>query len=105
MNKERITANDEHTARVEGAKQIAYLMSSGFGALIKSQPRDIGSRLLLMLSKLADKEMLKDDSLIRAKLAARIVKETGDLDFSFGLVLLAIETNDKRFFIDKMPVG
>lgn len=102
MNKKGRPSTDRRTVvtREQGVRQILHQMSSGLGALIKSQPRDIGSRLLLMLSKLADKEMLKDQSLIRAKLAARIVKETGDLDFSFWLVLLAIEINDKRFFID-----
>ena len=102
MNKGRITANDEHTARFEGARQILDHMRRTFSALLPpdSNPRRAMASMLLMAAELQDKEVLRDHSLIRAKLAARMVKETGDLDFSFWLVLLAIETNDKRFFID-----
>ena len=45
--------------------------------------------------------MLKDDSLVRAKLAAKLVQQTGSFYCAATLlVLLAIEANDKRFFID-----
>jgi hypothetical protein len=100
MNNGRITANDEHTARLEGAKEILGQMWTYGAPLLADNPRRAMASMLLMAAELQDKEVLRDHSLIRAKLAARMVKETGDLDFSFWLVLLAIETNDKRFFID-----
>src|SRR5262249_22648100 len=103
MNKKGRPNTDRRTVvtREQGARQILdHMLHTLSPVLIDGGPRKILSRLLLMLSKLTDKEVLKDDSLMRAKLAARIVEETGDLDFSFWLVLLAIETNDKRFFID-----
>jgi hypothetical protein len=55
---------------------------------------------LLMVAKLQDKDVLEDDSLIRAKTAAKVAEQTGSLYSSTGLVLLALATNDKRFFID-----
>src|SRR5215831_15466601 len=57
--------------------------------------------LLLIAAKLKDKDLV-EDSLLRAKMAACVVKLTGSLNSLGlqGLVLLAIKTNDKGFFID-----
>jgi hypothetical protein len=63
-------------------------------------PRRSQASLLLMFAKLHDKEILQGDSLIRAKLAAKVVQQTGSLDFCSWFVDLAIEVNDKQFFID-----
>jgi hypothetical protein len=71
-----------------------------FGFLLSQDSSDTSVRLLLMLAKLQGKEVLKDDSLIRARLAARLVRQTGSLEFAISLISLAIEANDKRFFID-----
>ena len=102
MNEGRITVDDEHTARLEGARQIADQMLRTFSAplLADSNPRRFMASMLLMAAELQDRKVSKDDSLIRARLAAKLVEQFGDLDFSIWLVLLAIETNDKRFFID-----
>jgi hypothetical protein len=61
--------------------------------------RDMAS-FLVMVAKLQDRDVLKDDSLIRAKAAAKVAKQTGSLYSSLGLVLVAILANDKRFFMD-----
>jgi hypothetical protein len=63
-------------------------------------PRRARASFLLMVAKLQDKDVLKDDSLIRAKMAAKVAEQTGSFYSSLGLVLLAIVTNDKRFFVD-----
>ncbi len=98
MTKPRVTANDSHTARVK--EILAHMMSTYSAPVLARKPRRGMATLLLMAAKLQDKEVLKDDSLIRAKLVAKLVEQTGSLYFAIWQVLLAIETNDKRFFID-----
>jgi hypothetical protein len=101
MSKEQAADGSTAGAKQQSVKEILDQMLATFGpALAERQPRENASRMLLMLSKLVNRKVLQDDSLIRAKLAARLVQQTGDLDFSVWLVLLAIKRNDKRFFID-----
>ena len=101
MSKDGTRKRRTASAKKTPVRQILDQMWRTFSPfLTKSQPRERLSRALLMLSKFVNRDVLQDDSLIRAKLAARLVQETGDLDFSIWLVLLAIERNDKRFFID-----
>jgi hypothetical protein len=83
-----------------GVTKILEATSDEFVFAMAQDPRGMMSSLLLMLAKLMDKEMLKDDSLIRAKLAAKAVEQTGSLRSCFWLMQLAIEAEDKRFFID-----
>src|SRR5438067_1772588 len=68
--------------------------------LLIHNPRRTIATMLLMAAKLYDKRVLKDDSLLRAKLLAKLVRETGELAPALGHVLLAMEINDKQFFID-----
>jgi len=71
-----------------------------FGSGLADNRKRMMAKTLLMLAKLGDKQVLKDDSLIRAKLAAKVVQSSGELATAIGPVLLALETNDKEFFID-----
>jgi len=68
--------------------------------LLTHNPRRTIATMLLMVAKLYNKQVLKDDSLLRAKLLAKLVRETGELAPALGHVLVAIEVNDKQFFID-----
>jgi hypothetical protein len=100
----RVEADALPTPRKADTDHIIELLAMDVGMLapvLASPPdrRTIAS-MLLMAAKLQDKEILKDDSLLRAKLAAKVVEATEDLAPALGQVLLAIKTNDKRFFID-----
>ena len=100
MNKSR-NANQRRTATVEhGVGEILDDMLRMLAPVLTHNPRRCMASFLLMATKLQDKEVLKNDSLMRAKLAAKVVEQEGSLDFSIWLVLLAIETNDKQFFVD-----
>jgi hypothetical protein len=79
---------------------VMELLSAIYPSVLARNPRRALASLLLMVAKLQDRDVLKDDSLIRAKIAANTAKQTGSLCFALGQVLLAIELNDKRFFID-----
>jgi hypothetical protein len=96
------TGNEPPTVgtTTDSVEQIIAQMARMLSPLLSHRPERSMASLLLLFTKLQDKEMLKDDSLIRAKLAAKVVEQTGDLDFCLWFVLLAIETNDKTFFID-----
>jgi hypothetical protein len=88
-------------SRNEAVKGILEHMFTSYSVpLLADNPRRSMVAMLLMVAKLQDKEVLKDDSLIRAKLVAKLVEQTGSLAVAIPLVLLAIETDDKRFFID-----
>ena len=47
--------------------------------LLTHNPRRTIATMLLMAAKLYDKQVVKDDSLLRAKLVAKLVRETGEL--------------------------
>lgn len=62
--------------------------------------RRMQASLLLMVAKLQGKEYMRDDSLIRAKLTARMFEQTGSFDFHAHLIEMATARNDKQFFVD-----
>jgi hypothetical protein len=95
-----ITANEARTASEKRVRDMLNELVTGDLPLWARHPRQIMAITLLMAAKLGDKKVLKDDSLIRAKLAAGSVKSTGSLGAVLYLILLAVETNDIRFFID-----
>jgi hypothetical protein len=99
--KPNTTANDARaTATNEcGSRMLNELVTGDF-PLWARYPRQIMAITLLMAAKLGDKKVLKDDSLIRAKMAAGSVKSTGSLGAVLYLIVLAVVTNDKKFFID-----
>jgi hypothetical protein len=87
-------------SRAHGIRQILANMVNVLGPFLVGDSRRTRARALLFAAKLQDKQVPRDGSLIRAKLAAKMVEQTGDLDFCMHFVLLAIEANDKQFFID-----
>jgi hypothetical protein len=97
MNKTQATANDRRAVIGDVMDLLSAVTSRSFAS--RNPRRDMAS-FLMLVAKLQDRDVLKDDSLIRAKSAAKVAKQTGSLYSSLGLVLLAILTNDKRFFID-----
>jgi hypothetical protein len=79
---------------------LVELLSKTYRRALDRNPRRQMAYRLLMAAKLQDKDVLIDDSLIRAKLAANEAKKTGSFYSSTALVLMALVRNDKRFFID-----
>jgi hypothetical protein len=91
--------------RLSSAEMEALTSLIAFNAAMKARhpdlwddPRSRGS-LLLMIAKMSGRTWGKNDSLIRAKLAAKCFMDTGNLDGCFWLVDMAVAKNDKQFFI------
>ena len=100
MNKQKINTKRRRTAKANHVREILAQNLSIHAPLLAREPRRTMATMLLMAATLRDKEVLKDDSLLRAKFTAKLVEDTGDLATAIGQVLLAMEINDKRFFID-----
>jgi hypothetical protein len=101
QDKEKTAPAGPRVAKVANSvRQIFAKMAALTSDLWIRRPRRSLASLLLMSAKLQNREMLQDDSLIRAKLAAKAAQQTGSLDFCSWFVDLAIEANDKQFFID-----
>jgi hypothetical protein len=96
--------SEKKKSRRNNPTHIRDLLDANFAAFapfLSHNPRRTIATMLLMAAKLQDKEILTgDDSLLRAKFAAKLVQNTGELAFALGQVLLAMELNDKAFFID-----
>ena len=106
MRKSRDTrANDNpevaaHDSKAAAVREILAEMVISTAPVLARNPRRTMATVFLMVAKLHNKRVLKDDSLIRAKFAAKLVEQTGSLNVAIEQLLLALETNDRRFFID-----